>query len=84
MSPNAIFQEADEVVTVKPCSNRVSNEARSSGSTISDSDVVYHTSKHSVLSSEFFIPNDSKNQGQSKNKRTKKTLNCKSSVCVII
>ncbi|XP_047484618.1 guanylate cyclase soluble subunit beta-2-like [Penaeus chinensis] len=88
LSPNIPFDESNEVVAVNSCSDKISNRARLPGSANSDSEKVCLTNKHScdlsVLSSEFFIPNDNMNQGQSKNNRAKKFVNCKSSVCVII
>lgn len=88
LSPNICLNKPDEAITVSPCSDKVSDQARSPGSANSDPGRVCLTNKPSrdlpVLQSEFFIPHDNKNQGQSKNNRTKKTINCKSSVCVII
>lgn len=88
LSPNIRFNESNEVIAVNSCSDKISNQARSPGSANSDPEKVCLANKHScdlsVLSSEFFIPNDNKNQGQSKSNRAKKSVNCKSSVCVII
>lgn len=88
LSPNIRFNESNEVIAVNSCSDKISDQARSPGSANSDPEKVCLANKRScdlsVLSSEFFIPNDNKNQGQSKSNRAKKSVNCKSSVCVII